>query len=91
MLFTATCAIVSCITSIDVDRDYLQDIAIVLQSFFYVLMFLGLLAVVWEATRHWYDSNLFPVHHLTSRNAKLIESLGAPGRSAKSSISIPTP
>ncbi|KAE9961929.1 hypothetical protein BLS_001117 [Venturia inaequalis] len=53
MLFTATCAIASCITSVDVDRDYLQDLAIVLQSFFYVLMFLGVLAVVWEATRHW--------------------------------------
>ncbi|QDS71545.1 hypothetical protein FKW77_005454 [Venturia effusa] len=53
MLVTAACAIVSCVTSVDVDRDYLQDLALVLQSFFYVLMFLGLLAIVWEATRHW--------------------------------------
>lgn len=58
MLFTAICGVVSCITSVDVDRDYLQDLAIVLQSFFYILMFLGLLAIVWEATRHWYDFTL---------------------------------
>lgn len=62
MLFTGTCAIVSCITSVDVDRDYLQDLALVLQSFFYVLMFLGLLAIVWEATRHWYGFTLLFLH-----------------------------
>ena len=53
MLFVAACGIISGITSVDVDRDYLQSIAIVLQSFFYYLMMPGLLAVVWEAVRHW--------------------------------------
>jgi hypothetical protein len=37
-----------------VDRDYLQQIAIVLQSFFFYLMIPGTLAMVWEGTRHWY-------------------------------------
>lgn len=66
MLFTATCGIISCITSVDVDRDYLQDIAIVLQSFFYVLMVPGLLAMVWEGTRHWYNisSHRHPVQNM---------------------------
>jgi hypothetical protein len=54
MLFVASCGIASTITSVDVDRDYIQDIAIVLQSFFFVLMVPGVLAIVWEATRHWY-------------------------------------
>lgn len=53
LLFTAACGIISCITSLDVDRDYLQQIAIVLQSFFYFLMVPGTLAAVWEAVRHW--------------------------------------
>lgn len=54
MLFTAACAIISCITSLDVDRDYLQQIAIILQSFFFFLMVPGTLAAVWEGVRHWY-------------------------------------
>lgn len=53
MLFTAACGIISTITAVDVDRDYLQDIAIVLQGFFFCLMVPGTLAIVWEATRHW--------------------------------------
>ena len=54
MLFTAGCGIISCITSIDEDRDYLQEIAIVLQTLFFMLMVPGTLAMVWEGTRHWY-------------------------------------
>lgn len=53
MLFTAACGTISCLTAVDVDRDYLQDIALVLQGFFYYLMVPTCLAVVWEATRHW--------------------------------------
>ena len=54
MLFTAGCGVISCLTSLDVDRDYLQQIAIILQSFFYFLMVPGTLAAVWEGVRHWY-------------------------------------
>ncbi|KAI9797234.1 MAG: hypothetical protein M1835_001590 [Candelina submexicana] len=53
MLFVAACGIISGITGIDVDRDYLQSLALILQNFFYVLIQPGLLAAVWEATRHW--------------------------------------
>ncbi|KAF2144633.1 uncharacterized protein K452DRAFT_316589 [Aplosporella prunicola CBS 121167] len=53
MCFVAACGIISTITGVDVDRDYLQQLAIVLQSFFYCLMLPGTLAMVWEATRHW--------------------------------------
>jgi hypothetical protein len=54
MCFVAACGLISCITGVDVDRDYLQSIAIVLQGFFFSLMLPGTLAIVWEATRHWY-------------------------------------
>jgi|SRR5436190_3933248 len=53
MIFVATCGAISCFTSIDVDRNYLQSIAIILQSFFYHLMFPATLAAVWEGVRHW--------------------------------------
>jgi hypothetical protein len=53
MLFVAACGMISCITGIDVDRNYLQSTAIVLQGAFYSLMFPGMLAMVWEAVRHW--------------------------------------
>ncbi|ODH13857.1 hypothetical protein ACO22_06845 [Paracoccidioides brasiliensis] len=53
MLFVAACGIISCFMSIDVDRVYLQGIALSLQSFFYYLLLPGLLAAVWEGVRHW--------------------------------------
>lgn len=53
MCFVAACGMISTISGIDVDRDYLQDLAIILQSFFFTLMLPGTLAVVWEAVRHW--------------------------------------
>lgn len=53
MCFVAGCAVISCLTGIDVDRYYLQDIPIILQGFFFSLMLPGTLAIVWEATRHW--------------------------------------
>ncbi|MCJ1407256.1 hypothetical protein MMC19_001327 [Ptychographa xylographoides] len=53
MLFVATCGVIGGVSAIDVDRDYLQDIAIVLQIFFFYLLIPGLLAAVWEGVRHW--------------------------------------
>jgi Protein of unknown function (DUF2434) len=55
-LFVAACGIISAFTAIDVDRDYLQSTALILQSFFYTLMLPALLACVWEGTRNWYES-----------------------------------
>ncbi|PGH36069.1 hypothetical protein GX50_01081 [[Emmonsia] crescens] len=53
MIFVATCGTISCFMSIDVDRDYLQGLALSLQSLFYYLLLPGLLAAVWEGVRHW--------------------------------------
>ncbi|PGH18643.1 hypothetical protein AJ80_04390 [Polytolypa hystricis UAMH7299] len=53
MLFVAACGTISCFMSIDVDRDYLQDLALILQGFFYHLMLPTVLAAVWESVRHW--------------------------------------
>lgn len=53
MLFVAACGMISALTGVDVDRYYLQDLPIVLQSFFFMLMIPGALAMVWEGTRHW--------------------------------------
>ncbi|QSS63533.1 hypothetical protein I7I51_00591 [Histoplasma capsulatum] len=53
MLFVAACGMISCFMSIDVDRSYLQGIALSLQSLFYYLLLPGLLAAVWEGVRHW--------------------------------------
>ncbi|WEW60489.1 hypothetical protein PRK78_005976 [Emydomyces testavorans] len=44
MLFVGACGMVSCFMSIDVDRDYLQSYAIILQGFFYYLAFPAVLA-----------------------------------------------
>jgi hypothetical protein len=41
LTFVATCGIISGVTSVDVDRDYLQNLAIVLNTFFYYLMMPG--------------------------------------------------
>jgi len=53
MLFVAACAMISLFTGVDVDRYYLQQMPIILQSFFFMLMVPGALAMVWEGTRHW--------------------------------------
>ncbi|KAJ4291062.1 hypothetical protein N0V90_010260 [Kalmusia sp. IMI 367209] len=53
MLFVAACAMISLFTGVDVDRYYLQQMPIVLQSFFFTLMVPASLAMVWEGTRHW--------------------------------------
>ena len=53
MLFVAACGTIGSISSIDVDRAYLQSTGIVIQTFFWYLMVPGLLATVWEGVRHW--------------------------------------
>jgi ABC-type branched-subunit amino acid transport system permease subunit len=57
LLFVAACGMISTLTGVDVDRYYLQQIPIILQSFFFVLMVPGILAAVWEGTRHWWVIN----------------------------------
>lgn len=53
--FFATAAVgaISGLVSIDVDRDYVQGTALILQGFFYYLMLPTALASIWEMTRHW--------------------------------------
>ncbi|KAE8380038.1 hypothetical protein BDV26DRAFT_258163 [Aspergillus bertholletiae] len=53
LIFIGVCGAISCFMSIDVDRDYLQSSALILQSIFYTLLTPGLMAAVWEAVRHW--------------------------------------
>jgi Protein of unknown function (DUF2434) len=66
MCFVAACAVISCLTGIDVDRYYLQDLPIILQGFFFSLMLPGTLAMVWEATRHWYVPFIQHLDRLTN-------------------------
>lgn len=54
MIFVAACGMTSTLTGVDIDRYYLQDLPIVLQSFFFGIMVPGTLGVVWEGVRHWY-------------------------------------
>lgn len=51
--FVCAMALISLITSVDVDRYYLPELPIILTSFFWYLMQIGAVAVVWEAVRHW--------------------------------------
>ncbi|CAI6339085.1 unnamed protein product [Periconia digitata] len=53
MLFTAACGMISTLTGVDIDRFYVQQLPIILQCFFFMLMIPGVLAMVWEAVRHW--------------------------------------
>ena len=52
-LFVCACAVISLFTNVDVDRYYLQQLPIVLTTFFWFLMCMGTTALVWEAVRHW--------------------------------------
>ncbi|KAH0845412.1 hypothetical protein FOPE_11799 [Fonsecaea pedrosoi] len=52
-LAVAACGILSSFTAVDVDRDYIVNTPIILQSFFLTLMIPVLLACVWEAARNW--------------------------------------
>lgn len=44
---------ISLFTAVDVDRYYLPQLPIILTSFFWFLMQMGIMALVWEAVRHW--------------------------------------
>lgn len=46
-------ALISLFTNVDVDRYYVMELPIILTSFFWFLMQYGILALVWEAVRHW--------------------------------------
>ncbi|KAF8537408.1 hypothetical protein BDD12DRAFT_745034 [Trichophaea hybrida] len=47
------CGCISGLVSIDVDRDYLQGTALILQNVFYYVCMPAMLAAIWEMTRHW--------------------------------------
>jgi hypothetical protein len=49
----AACGMISGISGIDVDRDYLQDLAIILENLFFFCMGQSAMAAIWEAVRHW--------------------------------------
>ncbi|MCJ1287830.1 hypothetical protein MMC26_007182 [Xylographa opegraphella] len=78
MCFVAACGIIGGASAVDVDRDYLQGLAIILQSFFFYLMIPGLLGVVWEEVRHWgswqerqaYDQDPFSLPQNDKRSRK---------------------
>jgi len=53
MLAVGTCALISGITNVDVDRYYLPELPLVLSNFFWFLMLPTTTAVVWESVRHW--------------------------------------
>lgn len=53
MCVVAACGMISGIGGIDVDRDYLQDLAIILENIFFFAMGQATLAAIWEAVRHW--------------------------------------
>jgi hypothetical protein len=97
MLFVAACGMISTLTGVDVERYYLQQIPIVLQSFFFMLMVPGALGVVWEATRHWYDLHPSSFSHSPTHAFKTLLIIylthtptGPPGKNAKSSTATPT-
>ncbi|KAF4121623.1 Protein of unknown function (DUF2434) [Geosmithia morbida] len=52
-LFVCSCALVSLFLNIDVDRYKVQQLPIIVTTFFYYLMCMGSMALVWEAVRHW--------------------------------------
>lgn len=53
MLFVAGCGMISGFTGVDVDRYYLPEIPIVLNSLFWLMMLPATMASVWESVRHW--------------------------------------
>ncbi|KAL7268530.1 hypothetical protein RUND412_008843 [Rhizina undulata] len=53
LVTSAACGLISGLMAIDVDRDYLQSTALILQSIFYYVTLPATLAAVWEMTRHW--------------------------------------
>lgn len=57
LICTAVCGMISGFMAIDVDRNYLQSTALIMQSIFFYVMLPAMLASVWEMTRHWYVQN----------------------------------
>jgi hypothetical protein len=53
MSVVGACGMISGITGIDVDRDYLQDLAIILENIFFLCMGQATMASIWEGVRHW--------------------------------------
>lgn len=51
--FVCGCAFAGLILNVDVDRYRVQELPIIVTTFFYYLMSLGTVCVVWEAVRHW--------------------------------------
>ena len=53
LFLLAVDATVSCFMGVDVDRDYLQSVPLMLQGLFYTVLTPILMAAVWEGVRHW--------------------------------------
>jgi len=53
MLAVGTCALISGITNVDVDRYYLPELPLVLSNFFWFMMLPTTMAAIWESVRHW--------------------------------------
>ncbi|EHK39891.1 hypothetical protein TRIATDRAFT_152778 [Trichoderma atroviride IMI 206040] len=51
--FVCACALISLFTNIDVDRYHVQELPIIVTSFFWFLICQGTVALVWESVRHW--------------------------------------
>ena len=51
--FLAACGMLSSFTAVDVDRDYIINMPMILQCFFLTLIIPVLLACVWETARSW--------------------------------------
>lgn len=52
-IFMAATAMVGLFFGVDVDRFYLPELPIVINSFFWFLLQMGTMACVWEGARHW--------------------------------------
>jgi hypothetical protein len=52
-IFVCATAIISLVSTVDVDRYYLPEIPLIITNFFWLLMEEATLALVWEAVRHW--------------------------------------
>ncbi|CAO2656339.1 Nn.00g051420.m01.CDS01 [Neocucurbitaria sp. VM-36] len=83
MLFVAACGMISSLTGVDIDRYYLPGLPIILQSFFFMLMVPGALAMVWEETRHWGSWQKRQIHDVDQF------SLTPNGRRAKTEFWLP--
>lgn len=70
LVTTGFCGLVSGVMAIDVDRNYIQSTALILQCIFYYVTMPVMLAGIWEMTRHWYglflfSDNLWVTYHIS--------------------------